>query len=273
MSLVNHPQITGRTRLYAIIGDPIAQVRSPAVYNARFAEAGVDAVMVPIRIPPAVLDTAIAGLKAIPNLDGLIVTIPHKAAMMSHADRVLPSGQRVGAVNALRRDPDGSWTADMFDGIGFLRGLEAKGLSVSGKRVLLFGGGGAGAAIAVALADAGASAIDLVDPDLDKVMALRRSLETACPTCRWSAGREAAASADVVVNASPIGMRPGDGLPAPLGELAPHVIVGDVIIAEEPTPLLRHARRYGCAVVDGRDMHTGQSDSLMDFFSGALPGA
>ncbi|MDE2006181.1 MAG: shikimate dehydrogenase, partial [Rhodospirillales bacterium] len=112
------PAISGRTRLFGIVGDPIAQVGSPGAFNPRIAALGADAVLVPLHVPAASFETAMAGLMRLGNLDGLLVTVPFKQRALPLADRVCPVAALVGAANALRRDADGRWTADMFDGVG-----------------------------------------------------------------------------------------------------------------------------------------------------------
>jgi shikimate dehydrogenase len=109
-------KITGATRLYAIVGDPIVQVRSPEVFTERFAGAGINAVLVPAHVPIARFDEVIPALMALGNLDGLLVTVPFKARMLPFANRLGPTAACIGAVNSLRREADGSWTGDMFDG-------------------------------------------------------------------------------------------------------------------------------------------------------------
>jgi shikimate dehydrogenase len=261
--------ISGATRLYAIVGDPIAQVRSPEVFTARFAADGIDAVLIPVHVPAARFDAIAPALLAIGNLDGVLVTIPFKARIVSHAARLGPAAQCIGAANALRREADGTWTGDMFDGVGFVRGAERKGERVHGRRVALFGAGGAGSAIAYALADAGAQSIAIVDVDAVKAERLAATLSRAFPDCAIAAAARMPDGIDMIVNASPVGMRPGDGMPAEIGPLDAGTLVGDVVIAGHPTALIRHAMQCGCRFVDGRDMHGGQVDALMQFFASA----
>lgn len=259
-------KITGATRLYAIVGDPIAQVRSPETFTERFAAIGVDAVLVPAHVPAERFDTIIPALLALGNLDGVLVTVPFKARMAAFAKRLGATATAIGAVNALRRDEDGSWTGDMFDGIGFVRGAQAKGARLRGRRVALFGAGGAGSAIACALADAGVASIDVIDTEASRATALVDKLRSAFPGCALAAGKGVREGIDMVVNASPVGMRPDDGLPGSIGPLDPDTLVGDVVIAPAPTAVIRHAMRCGCPWVDGRDMHGGQVEALIAFF-------
>src|SRR5258706_7924061 len=106
--------------------------------------AGTAGILIPVQIAPAKLETAIRGLQALGNIDGIVITVPHKMTMMRLVDEVLPTGQRIGAINAVRREADGSWVGDNFDGKGFVAGLRKNGHEPRGKRALLVGAGGAG---------------------------------------------------------------------------------------------------------------------------------
>ena len=262
-------RITGATRLYAILGDPIAQVRSPQTFSARFADAGIDAVLVPWHVPRERFDALVPALLSLANLDGVLVTEPFEARMAAFASRLGTTDRCIGAVNALRREADGSWTGDMFDGLGFVRGAEAKGERVRGRRVALFGAGGAGSAIACALAEAGVESIDVIDVDRAKAEALVRRLKDAFPRCALATASGVRSGAGLIVNASPVGMRTGDELPGEIPPLDPGTLVGDVVITDAPTPIIRHAMRCGCRWVDGRDMLGGQADAIMAFFAAA----
>jgi len=261
--------ITGATRLYAIIGDPIAQVGSPKAFTERFAAAGKDAVLVPMHVPADRFDTVVPGLMGIGNLDGLLVTVPFKPRMVPFASRLGPAAKCISAVNALRREADGSWTADMFDGAGFVRAMERKNAVLRKRRVLLFGAGGAGSAIAYELAKAGVAAIAIADPQAERAGALAKTLRAAVPACDVTTGASASSAVDMIVNASPLGMRPDDALPGDIGTLRAEMLVGDVVVSESPTALIREALRHGCTHVTGRDMLSGQVEAILDFFGSA----
>jgi shikimate dehydrogenase len=265
------PSISGMTRLYGIIGDPVVQVRSPQVYTRRFADAGIDAVLVPLHVGADEIDALLPALMRLKNLDGLLVTSPFKTNALAHADEAHSRATRTGAANALRRDKAGRWHADMFDGEGFVRGLLAKGLAVKGARALVIGCGGAGAAIAVSLADAGVARITLCDLDAVKANALAARLSASCEGCAIVAGAADANDADIIVNASVVGMKHTDGMPAPFESFTSGQIVGDVVLRSpgEPTALIAKAIECGCPVVTGIDMHTGQIDAIFEFFHGA----
>ena len=125
-------RISGATRLYAIIGDPIAQVRSPEVFSERFAATGVDAVLVPVHVPDRSFDVVVPALLKVGNLDGILVTVPFKPRMLAFADR-LGATQERSRRQCVASRADGSWTGDMFDGAGFVRGAERKGERVRGR--------------------------------------------------------------------------------------------------------------------------------------------
>ncbi|HSW16465.1 MAG TPA: shikimate dehydrogenase, partial [Ramlibacter sp.] len=181
-------QIDGETRLYGIVGDPISAVRSPEVFNAFFARSGINAVLVPLHVSADQLASAWAGLTSVRNLCGLVFTMPHKARVTALLDEVGTAGRIVGAVNAARREPDGRWRGDMFDGAGFIDGLRAQGHAVKGWNVRLSGLGGAGAAIAVALAQAGVARLTLNDQDGARQSMLVNQLQAEFPCVRIATG-------------------------------------------------------------------------------------
>jgi len=260
-------KINGSTRLYGIVGDPIVQVRSPETYTELFAAAGKNAILIPLHVLPGEFDKTMPALMQLGNIDGLLVTVPYKARMVPYATRLGETAQRIGAVNALRREADGTWTGDMFDGAGFVRGVERKGEVLRGRRVAMYGAGGAGRAIAVELARAGVRSIAIIDLHPDRAESLAKILRDAFPACDAAAVAGLPAAFDMIVNASTVGMRAGDGLPGDIGTLAADTLVGDVINSEAPTPIIQHALRDGCRYVTGRDMHSGQIDALLAFFA------
>ena len=262
-------RVNGATRVFGIVGDPIVQARSPEVYCERFAAAGLNAVMVPLQVSVQDFDAVMPALMRIGNLDGLLITAPHKARMTALADRLGPTAACIDAVNALRREADGSWSADMFDGEGFAQGVLTKGERLQGRHVLLFGAGGAGSAIACALAGHGAASIRIVNPDAERTATLVAALGAAFPACDVAAATDRRTGFDMVVNASTVGMKPGDGLPGDIGVLTPDMLVGDVVVCAEPTAIIGQAQAAGCRWFNGHDMHSGQIAALMHFLAPA----
>lgn len=259
-------RIDGNTKLLAIIGDPIAQVRSPEIYNPRIVKAGVNAILLPMQIPTEAFDDAAKGIMAIKNLLGFVVTYPHKERVLPYADKVGRVGQAVGAINAMRREADGSWTGDMFDGAGLLGALASLGQTAAGRRILLLGAGGAGSAIAVALAAAGAAEIGVFDLDVNRGSDLSERVQKHFPGCRAHASGPGIADFDLLINATPVGMAPAFALAPFRGELHAGLTVIDIVPKPETTALLALAREKGCPAANGAAMISGQADAVLAFF-------
>jgi shikimate dehydrogenase len=253
------PAISGATRLYVLLGDPLDKARSPEYYNAVFAARGIDAVLVPMEVAPAGFDALIQALKAVRNLDGLIVTMPHKQAVLAHLDRLGDTARRVGAANVARREADGQWFGDMYDGPGFVGGLRARGIAPAGRRAYLVGCGGVARAMATALAEAGVALLRLHDLDAGRADALAATLRAQFPGLACEVGPADPTHFDLAINATPLGMKPGDGLPFDPSRLTPRTAVADVTTKPEITPLLAAARERGCPITTGRDMFEAQT--------------
>ncbi|GAA3128517.1 shikimate dehydrogenase [Streptomyces rameus] len=263
--------ISGTTRLYAVIGDPVEQVQSPGLLNPLFAEQGVDAVLVPVQVHPGDLERVVHGLQRIGNLDGIFVTVPHKTHAAQLADRQSHTVKIAGTANVLRREPDGSWLAENFDGSGFVTGLARAGHEIRGKRVALAGAGGAGSAIASALLTAGADRIAVTDPDLPKLETLVGRLATYWPGRIHAVAELPLHESDLAVNATPLGLRSSDPLPFQPEALPPAAVVGDIIMKPHETPLLRQAAALGHHVHHGIHMLNGQVESYCAFFGLSAP--
>jgi len=254
-------------RLYFIIGDPIAQARSPDVFNARFAQSGLDAEMAPLEVAPAGFADVMAALSQIGNCGGVVVTIPHKPAAAALASIRSKRVEIAGAANVMRRAGQG-WEADLFDGEGFLGGLKRRGWAPAGRRAAVVGAGGAGLAVSAALLEAGAAQVWLDDVDgrrADRAVARL----AAHYGDRVSRGRPGAGH-DLVVNATPVGMAPGDSPPIDLDALNASVLVADVIMKPARTRLLLEAERRGMETQPGAPMLDEQADMIWRFFD--LPG-
>jgi shikimate dehydrogenase len=251
--------ISGKTRLYVLLGDPLDKARSPEYYNAVFEARGIDAVLVPMEVAPAGFDALVRALKTLHNLDGLIVTMPHKQAVLAHLDRLGEAARRVGAANVVRREADGGWFGDMYDGPGFVGGLRARGIEPAGRRAYMLGCGGVARAIALALAEAGVARLQLHDLDAQRAAALVEALRAQYPSVACAAGAAEPPGFDLVVNATPLGMRAGDALPFDPSRLGPATAVADVTTKPEITPLLAAARARGGPGAPGRDMFEAQT--------------
>lgn len=263
--------VTGATRLVGILADPIRQVRTPQLLNALFAARGIDAVMMPMHVGAADLATALSGLAVIHSLIGLVITTPHKAAVVPLCARLGPEARLVGAANVLQRQLDGSWAGEMLDGVGFVAGLKAAGIDPAGRQVLLLGAGGAAAAIAFALARAGVARLVLANRTPARAAALAVRVAAAFPAVDVVAGPADPAGCDLVINGTSLGLRPGDGLPLDPDLLSPQMIVAEVVMNPEVTPFLAAAAGRGCRIQGGRAMIEGQLAAIADLVAGLTP--
>jgi len=260
------PALNGATRIHVTIGDPIAQVKSPAGVTQGFHARGADAIMIPLQVKPADIDEFFHLAKKLPNLDGIIITVPHKPVAFRHCDTTTERAKVLEVCNVMRRTPDGSWTGDMTDGGGFIDALRRNNFDPKGKRALQIGAGGAGSAIALSLAMEGAT-VTLVDLDTAKRDALIARLgkhghrvvagDTVDPT-----------GFNLVVNATPAGMKLGDPLPVDAVKLSAGQFVADVITMPVMTPLLEAAKAKGCRIQTGVEMFNAQVDFISEFLLG-----
>lgn len=257
--------ITGRTKLYGIIADPIGHVRAPMLFNALFAERGVDAVMVPFHVKPENLKAWADGLRATENFGGIVITVPHKLEIAKLCDELGTAGRLIGAINALRRDPDGRLVGDMFDGKGFVAGMRHQGFEVTGKRVLLLGAGGAARAIAFELAAEGVERLTIQNRTPAKAEELAAAVKAAYPKVDARAGSDDPAGHDTIVNSTSLGLKPGDALPMDVSRLTPDMLVAEIIMDPVETALLQAAKQRGCPVHYGRHMLDQQILLLADF--------
>lgn len=256
--------LSGATRLFVIVGDPIAQVKSPAGITAGFVRRGVDAVLVPVQVGAQDVAGLLAALDGVRNLDGIVATVPHKFAAFAHCATVTPRAERLKTCNMMRRNPDGRWHGDMGDGLGFVDALRRRGGEPAGRRTLLVGAGGAGRAIGLAFLDAGVSELAIHDTDArrrDDLVALLRQVAPG----RVRVGSDDPAGFDIVANASPAGMRASDPLPVRIDRLAATMSVACVITEPAETPLVAAARRLGCTVSTGVDMFAASQEAIVDF--------
>ncbi len=266
--------IRGTTQVYPVFGSPVAQVKAPMLYNALFARTGADAVVVPIEVAPGDFPALVRSLFRAGNVPGAFVTIPHKPAAADLLDDASAAVRIAGACNAIVRRPDGSLYGELFDGIGLVRAVERTGFAVAGAQCLVVGAGGAGAAIAAALAAAGAARVRLADTRALHAQALSARLQAHYPASLVEAGPARLAGFDLLVNATPLGMEAADPPPVDTGELAPAMLVAEIVMKREITPLLDAARARGCRSVLGHEMLREQMPLYLEFFGLPLaPGA
>lgn len=258
--------ITGRTKVIAHLGYPTDAFKAPMIYNPWFEANGIDAVVVPLGARAEDYAALFLPLFRITTLHGALVTMPHKVMTASLVDELTTTAAIAGACNAVLKRPDGSLLGDMFDGAGFVRGVERKGQRIAGARALVVGAGGVGSAIAASLAAAGLARISLFDLRPAAAEALAERLRTHYPTLEVSTGRDDPAGQDIVVNATPMGMNTDDPLPVDIDRVAPGTFVGEVVMKEEYTTLLRAVLAKGCRVQVGTDMLFEMIPAYLEFF-------
>lgn len=256
-------EITGHTRLFGIVADPVRHVKTPQAINGRMWPQGIDGVLLPFHVAPDGLAEAMTGLRRIKNLEGFIVTVPHKSAMVALCDEVDAHARLIGAVNCVRRDTDGRLIGTMLDGRGFVQGLRCAAIDPAGLRVYLAGAGGAASAIAFALAEAGIASLTIANRTRARSASLAARLSGAYPGLAVTVEPVPVSQYDLVINATSLGLQPGDALPVDVTGLTAAQIVAEVVMEPEITPLLSAARSAGCRIQPGYPMLAEQLTLMM----------
>ncbi|MDK1493721.1 shikimate dehydrogenase [Sinorhizobium sp. 7-81] len=263
------PNLNGHSRVYAVFGDPITQVQTPHLINPIFAAAGANLYAVPFHVRSADFDAAWDAFSEMSNLAGIGVTVPHKVAACGRCSTLTPTAKAVGAVNSVQRGLDGRMHGALFDGQGFIDGLGKAKERLRDARVLMVGAGGAGRAIAFALAAEGVARLEIIDPNataltftVDMFNAAKRSgrAKGADATGGWDY--------DIIINASPIGIKGAAHFPMPEELLRRDMLVADIASLTAETPLLQAARAAGATVSDGNDMLAAQIRLIAGFAAG-----
>ncbi len=257
--------ITGKTQVFFIIGDPVAQVRAPEVYNHLFREHRIDAVLVPLNLPPAELPGFLQHAMAAGNVGGLWATIPHKPALAELLQPSDPVARVAGAVNAVRRHPDGRLEGALFDGIGFVKGLDHAGIGVTGRRVLVVGAGGGGHAVAAAVAQRAPSFLAVYNRTRERAASLVQRLQPLVGDVAVVAETADPAGFDLVVNCTSQGLKAGDPLPFDPQRVDRGAAVVDIIMSREPTPVLKACHARGIRAEAGFEMLVQQVPEYLRF--------
>ena len=258
--------ISGKTSLIAHIGYPTEAFKAPLVYNPWFERRGIDATVVPMGVMAEDYPVVMKSLFKLTNIRGALVTMPHKVTTVDLLDEVTTTVKVAGSCNAILKRPDGTLLGDMFDGTGFTRGLKHKGFVCEGARCLVVGAGGVGSAIAASLAAEGVGSIAVFDSNDASSGGLAARLSRHYPRLMVRVGSNDPVGYDLVVNATPLGMRQGDALPVDVTRLAPSTFVGEVVMKTEITPLLQAARERGCRIQIGTDMLFEMIPAYLEFF-------
>jgi shikimate dehydrogenase len=260
--------ITGTTAIVGIVGTPIVQVKSPSVMNAYFQHQGWDAALVPIDLDATAIPAFASMLRAWRNLRGMVVTVPYKQVLAPLCDRLTPRAERLGTVNVIRRDMDGTLHGEILDGAGFLVAAASHGFEARDRRAAIVGAGGVASAIADALCEAGIGTLAITDKDGSKEQRLVETLGSAFPAVALQAGITTLDGLDLLVNATTVGMNGDPSLPLPghvLDGLPAGCFVADVVTAPVITPFLTFAQQRGCKVQTGPEMTESQMLRLIEW--------
>ena len=249
--------VTGATRVAGVVGSPVRHSLSPTLLNAAFRATGLDWVFAAFEVPEGLGAAAVAAMRTL-DLGGLSVTMPHKAVACAAVDRRTAAAEALGAVNCVFHQ-DGRLVGDNTDGPGLVDALvRDEGLDLAGRRCVLLGAGGAGRAVARALSEAGVAEVVVVNRSPDPA---RRAAELAGSVGRVGDVR-AVAAADLVVNATSVGMAGGPGAgasPVDPDLIRPGQVVVDLVYHPSETPLLAAARARGAVGVNGVGMLVHQA--------------
>lgn len=256
----------GSTRLFFTLGHPASIIRIPRVMPPVFEALGLNAVWLAMDVAPDALVPVLDGLKRVGNLAGLSITMPHKPTALALATRASDRAKASGAANLFRFEADGTTTADVVDGVGFVRGLRARGFEPQGRTAFVLGTGGAGSAICAALCEAGVSSLAIGELDEAKASACIARLAAVYPAIPVVRAAGLPADVDLAVNATPCGLREGDPLPFDPVVLKSSAHVAEVIMSPPVTRLLARARELGLSTSVGRDMLDHQISLYLDFF-------
>ena len=269
--------MTGRTRVYGIIGDPVVHSLSPLMQNAAFRELAIDAVYVPFQVKPAEISSAIIGIRSL-GIAGFNVTIPHKISVIGLLEDLSREASLIGAVNTVVREGE-SLVGHNTDAQGFINSLrDDLDYDPSGSRVLLLGAGGAARAALVSLSQAGISEVTVANrtsETAEEMMALLR--RTGAATTGNTASLQIFADADrmqsfdLVVNTTSIGMG-GTSLPGfSINTLHPDAKIYDMVYVPSETPLIQAARNAGHSAANGIGMLAAQGEAAFRLWTGYDP--
>jgi shikimate dehydrogenase len=261
------------SQIIALFGQPVAENPTQYMQEQAFAALGLNWRYVTLEVEPGALPDAIRGMRAM-GFAGANCTIPHKIAVMAHLDEITPTARKIGAVNTVVRQPDGSLLGENTDGKGFIRSLEDVGMDLRGLRAVVLGAGGAARAIAVELAEAGAGHLTLVNRTEERGAELaaqvRERTGVATDFTPWQGEYAVQPGTQLVVNATSIALFPNveDAVPIDYATLRPQMVVSDVIPNPPDTPFLQRARAQGCTTLDGLGMLVYQGAIAFKMWTG-----
>jgi shikimate dehydrogenase len=266
--------INPQTRVYALIGNPVSHSMSPTIHNAAFMELNLDCIYVAFQVED--VKSALAGMRGLDNFRGMSVTIPHKIEVMQYVDEIPDVDRYIGSINTVVKE-DGKLIGFNTDGPGALKAIVDGGVELAGKNVLMLGAGGAARAIAFTLAQKGKiGKLVLLDINEEFLSQLTGDLKSGTDAVivggalNPAAVAEQMASADLIINCTPVGMHPNED--ASLVDevlFRPGQVVFDVVYNPLETKMLRQAKGKGLKVIQGVEMFINQAILQFERFAGA----
>ncbi len=264
--------ISGTTKYYAQLADPVEHVKFPGLMQRYFDAAGLDIAAIPLHVAPGGLEDAVRGLRAWQNLLAVGVTMPHKEAIVPLLDSVTPRAAAIGSVNEVLRNSDGTLCGDMVDGAGFVRGVESVGHQLKDHTVQLVGAGGTARAVAFAIAEAGAKSLHISNRTMLAAERLAADVAKLYADCVVTAGAANLVGKQIVVNGTSLGMSPTDPLPIDLALREGGAVVAEVVASPPETALLAAAAGRGNPVVSGLAMLDAQVPMVFELLGLDFPG-
>ena len=258
--------------LAGVIGMPVTHSRSPTLHNFWLNAHGIRGAYVPLAVEPERLKDALPGLVAL-GFRGCNVTMPHKQTAMALLDRINETARRIGAVNTIAVEADGTLSGFNNDGNGFVQSLRdvKPGWRADEGPILLLGAGGAARAVVVALLENGARQIRIANRTDEKAQAIAREFGPAVTTVAWADRNAAIADPALLVNCTDRGMIGKPALEVDLARLTPATLVADLIYTPLETPFLAEARQRGCMTVNGLGLLLNQARLAFKAWFGVLP--
>ncbi|MFT2098725.1 shikimate dehydrogenase family protein [Marinomonas sp. 2405UD66-6] len=260
-------KITGKSKLLAIIGDPIFQVKTPIMANERLAELGClgQYVLMPMEVHSSDLIRCVEGLRKIKNFSGAVITMPHKKAIVPLLDDIMPEAEIVGAVNTVFYHANGRLQGTILDGEGFVHGLINEGYTVSGSHCVLADAGGAASAIAFSLLKQGCDRLYVQNRTQAKAIELVKRLKRTFPEKNIQAYVPDNQMFDIAINGTKLGMSEEDDLPFSESIIQRSNLIAECVLAPDMTKLLMTAKASGKQIHKGKHMLQAQLDLMLRF--------
>ena len=259
--------INGETEIYGILADPVHHVSAPELMNKLFIERGDNKVLVPLYVDKNSLESVLQGLKGMKNFKGAVITMPHKVNIVEFLDNKTEDVIQVNACNVIKRTERGEIIGAMFDGKGFVKGLEKSNFEVEGKSAFLIGAGGAASGIAYSLCENKIKKLTIFNRTKNRAKVLIENLKSVYPNINIVFSDKVTSEIDILINGTSAGMKETDSLPISLEELNNNILVAEVIIRPEITKTLKEALDKGCKIHKGIYMLEGQLELMLDFMN------